>query len=108
MNDAVALVQATIGVYINEGIDITQSAADIILMRPSLAGILTIINASQKSVNCIKFNFRWSFIYNTFAVLLAAGAFINARIPLEFAGLGELVSVLLVIAAAVLLRWLKI
>lgn len=53
----------------------------------------------------IKFNFGWSCVYNTFAVLLAAGAFVDARIPPEFAGLGELVSALPVIVAAVLLRW---
>ncbi|KAL7648964.1 hypothetical protein ACMYSQ_012643 [Aspergillus niger] len=104
-NDAVALAQATIGVHMNEGTDVAQSAADVVLMRPSLAGILTMMDTSRKSVNRIKFNFTWSFVYNTFAVLLAAGAFVNARIPPEFAGLGELVSVLPVIAAALLLRW---
>lgn len=107
-NDAVALAQATIGVHMNEGTDVAQSAADVVLMRPSLAGILAMMNASRQSVNRIKFNFFWSFVYNTFAVLLAAGAFVNARIPPKFAGLGELVSVLPVIAAAVLLRWSKI
>ncbi|KAJ5972210.1 Cu2+-exporting ATPase [Penicillium vulpinum] len=107
-NDAVALAQATIGVHMNEGTDVAQSAADVVLMRPSLAGIPAMMNASRKSVNRIRFNFTWSFVYNTFAVLLAAGAFVNARIPAEFAGLGELVSVLPVIAAAVLLRWSKI
>ncbi|KAH7030720.1 p-type copper atpase [Microdochium trichocladiopsis] len=104
-NDAVALAQATIGVHMNEGTDVAQSAADVVLMRPSLAGIVTMMNASRKSVNRIKFNFAWSFVYNTFAILLAAGAFVNARIPPEFAGLGELVSVLPVVVAAVLLRY---
>ncbi|KAH7167683.1 E1-E2 ATPase-domain-containing protein [Fusarium sp. MPI-SDFR-AT-0072] len=107
-NDAVALAQATIGVHMNEGTDVAQSAADVVLMRPALSGIITMIDASRKSVNRIKFNFCWSFVYNTFAVLLAAGAFVNARIPPEYAGLGELVSVLPVILAAVLLRWSKI
>ncbi|KAL3590114.1 hypothetical protein FPOAC2_12296 [Fusarium poae] len=107
-NDAVALAQATIGVHMNEGTDVAQSAADVVLMRPALGGIITMIDASRKSVNRIKFNFWWSFVYNTFAVLLAAGAFVNARIPPEYAGLGELVSVLPVILAAVLLRWSKI
>jgi Cu2+-exporting ATPase len=107
-NDAVALAQATIGVHMNEGTDVAQYAADVVLMRPSLAGILSMMDYSQKSVNRIKFNFAWSFVYNTFAVLLAAGAFVNARIPPQFAGLGELVSVLPVIAAALLLRWPKI
>ncbi|KAK7429942.1 hypothetical protein QQZ08_003564 [Neonectria magnoliae] len=107
-NDAVALAQATIGVHINEGTAVAQSAADVVLMRPALSGILTMMNASRASVNRIKFNFAWSFVYNVFAVLLAAGAFVKARIPPEFAGLGELVSVLPVIAAAVLLRWSKL
>ncbi|KAL2836028.1 E1-E2 ATPase-domain-containing protein [Aspergillus pseudodeflectus] len=93
-NDAVALAQATIGVHMNEGTDVAQYAADVVLMRPSLAGIPTMMDSSRKSVNRIKFNFAWSFVYNTFAVLLAAGAFVNARIPPQFAGLGELVSVL--------------
>lgn len=107
-NDAVALAQATIGVHMNEGSDVAQSAADVVLMRPELSGLLSMINASKVSVHRIKFNFGWSFVYNTFAVLLAAGAFVHARIPPEFAGLGELVSVLPVIAAAVLLRWSNI
>ncbi|KAJ5409104.1 ATPase P-type K/Mg/Cd/Cu/Zn/Na/Ca/Na/H-transporter [Penicillium cosmopolitanum] len=107
-NDAVALAHATIGIHINEESDIAQLAADIVLLRPDLSGILTIIDASKASVRRIKFNFGWSFVYNTFAVLLAAGAFVTVRIPPEFAGLGELVRVLPVIAAAVLLRWSQI
>ncbi|KAK4031865.1 E1-E2 ATPase-domain-containing protein [Parachaetomium inaequale] len=108
-NDAVALAQATIGVHMNEGgTDVAQSAADVVLMRPKLGGILTAITVSRKSIHRVAFNFSWSFVYNLFAILLAAGAFVNARIPPEFAGLGELVSVLPVIAAATLLRWSKI
>ncbi|KAJ0165301.1 P-type cation-transporting ATPase [Colletotrichum tanaceti] len=107
-NDAVALAQATIGVHMNEGTDVAKSAADVVLMRPSLAGILTVIAISRKAIHRIAFNFGWSFAYNLVAVLLGAGAFVHARIPPEFAGLGELASVLPVIAAAVLLRWSKV
>ncbi|OTA05363.1 hypothetical protein A9Z42_0060220 [Trichoderma parareesei] len=108
-NDAAALAQATIGIHMNDqGTEIAQSAADVVLMRPSLAGVLTVIAASKKSMRRIAFNFGWSFVYNLFAVLLAAGAFVDARIPPEYAGLGELVSVLPVIAAATLLRWSRI
>ncbi|KAK2016226.1 copper-translocating P-type ATPase [Colletotrichum eremochloae] len=107
-NDAVALAQATIGVHMNEGTDVAKSAADVVLMRPSMAGILTVISISKKAIRRIAFNFGWSFVYNLFAILLGAGAFVKARIPPEFAGLGELASVLPVIAAAVLLRWSKV
>ncbi|KAK0717484.1 E1-E2 ATPase-domain-containing protein [Lasiosphaeria miniovina] len=111
-NDAVALAQATVGVAVHTGddgtgADVAKSAADVVLMRPSPAGILTVIAVSQKAVARIRFNFAWSFVYNLFAILLGAGAFVHARIPPQYAGLGELVSVLPVILAAVLLRWSK-
>ncbi|RJE19047.1 copper-transporting ATPase [Aspergillus sclerotialis] len=104
-NDAVALTQATIGVHMNEGTDVAKFAADVVLMRPSLTGVLTAIAISKKASNRVVFNFAWSFVYNLFAILLAAGAFVDARIPPEFAALGELVSVLPVIVAALLLRF---
>ncbi|KAI2781843.1 heavy metal translocatin [Daldinia loculata] len=111
-NDAVALAQATIGVHVNSGTDVAQSAADVVLMRPSLGGVLAMIDVSRAAVRRVAFNFGWSFVYNVFAILLAAGAFVNAgenaRIPPEFAGLGELVSVLPVIVVAVSLRWARI
>lgn len=107
-NDAVALAQASIGLHINEGTDVAQSAADAILMRPSLKGILTLIDLSKAFWRRVLFNFAWSFVYNLFAILLAAGAFPGkARIPPQYAGLGELVSVLPVIAVAAGLRWKK-
>ncbi|KAK5998960.1 P-type cation-transporting ATPase [Cladobotryum mycophilum] len=109
-NDAAALAQATIGVHINQASSshIAKSAADVVLARPNLSGLITMMDLSRQSVRRIRFNFAWSFLYNTFAVLLAGGAFVRARIPPQFGGLGELVSVLPVVAAAVLLRWTKI
>ena len=107
-NDAPALAQATIGVHVNEGTDVAKSAADVVLTRPNLSGILVAITVSKKSIHRITFNFGWSFVYNIFAVLLAAGAFVNARIPPAYAGLGELVSVLPVIIAGFLLKFAKV
>lgn len=112
-NDAVALAQATIGVHMNNdtsGTDVAKAAADVVLMRSQLGGLVTLLNVSGKAVGRIGFNFGWSFVYNVFAVLLGGGAFAGrngVRIPPEFAGLGELVSVLPVVVAAVLLRWEK-
>jgi Cu2+-exporting ATPase len=106
-NDAVALAQADIGLHMNSGTDVAQSAADAVLVRAALSGILALIDLSQAAFRRITFNFIWSFVYNTFAVLLAAGAFVKARIPPQYAGLGELVSVLPVILIALQLRWFK-
>lgn len=107
-NDAIALASSTIGIHMNQetGSDVARSAADVVLMRPSLISVLTMINISERAVRRIKFNFGWSFVYNLFAILLGAGAFVDARIPPRFAGLGELVSVLPVVVAAVLLKWI--
>jgi heavy metal translocating P-type ATPase len=107
-NDAIALAQATVGVHLNEGTDVAKSAADVVLMRPNLSGILVAMAVSRKSMHRVAFNFGWSFVYNLFAILLAAGAFVHARIPPQYAGLGELVSVLPVVAAGVQLKWANI
>lgn len=106
-NDAVALAQADIGVHMNSGSDVAQTAADVVLVRPYLGGILVLLDLSKAAFHRIFFNFAWSFVYNLFAILLAAGAFVDARIPPQYAGLGEIVSVVPVILIALHLRWFK-
>lgn len=106
-NDAPSLAQASIGVHMNEGTEIAASAADAVIMRPSLGGIVTLMDLSKAFHRRVLFDFGWSFVYNLFAVLLAAGAFPHARIPPQYAGLGEVVSVVPVIAIAMQLKWKK-
>ena len=106
-NDAVALAEADIGIHMAGGTDVAKSAADVVLTHSSLAGILALMDLSRASMRRVYLNFAWSFIYNLFAILLAAGAFVKARIPPAYAGLGELVSVLPVIAVAMQLRWMR-
>lgn len=106
-NDAVALAQADIGIHMAGGTDVAKSAADVAFTHPSLAGILALMDLSRASMRRVYLNFAWSFVYNLFAILLAAGAFVTARIPPAYAGLGELVSVLPVIAVAMQLRWMR-
>ncbi|KIW38220.1 copper-translocating P-type ATPase [Exophiala oligosperma] len=106
-NDAVALAQADIGVHINTGSDVAQTAADVVLVRPYLSGVLILLDLSKAAFYRIFFNFAWAFVYNVFAVLLAAGAFVNARIEPQYAGLGELVSVLPVILIALQLKFFR-
>lgn len=105
-NDAAALAQADVGVYIpSNGTDLAQSAADVVLMSPSLSGIIALMEISRDASRRIVFNFIWSAVYNLVAILFAAGAFVHIALPPEYAGLGELVSVLPVVAVALLMKW---
>ena len=51
------------------------------------------MDLSKAACQRIILNFARAFIYNVIAVLLAAGAFVGARIAPQYAGLGELVNV---------------
>lgn len=106
-NDALALAKADIGIHMAGGTDVAKSAADVVLTHPSLAGILGLMELSQASMRRVYLNLAWSFLYNLFAIMLAAGAFVKARIVPAYAGLGELISVLPVIAVAMSIRWIK-
>jgi len=123
-NDAPALAAATIGVHIpsttsntivditdvsatNPGHDITHTAADVVLLRPSLTAVLDLLDLSRALYRRLVLALAWSFVYNLLAMALAGGAFMNARIPPQWAALGELVSVLPVIAIALTLAGWK-
>ncbi|KAL8807159.1 MAG: hypothetical protein Q9182_000841 [Xanthomendoza sp. 2 TL-2023] len=98
-NDAIAVAQAHVGVQIGSTSDITRATADVVLTG-GLDGISTLLDISKQAFMRIAFNFVWSAVYNLFAILLAAGAFVKIRIPPAYAGLGEIVSVLPVILVA--------
>ncbi|KAF2130199.1 heavy metal translocatin [Dothidotthia symphoricarpi CBS 119687] len=108
-NDSVALKQADVGVHINHGSDVAKSAADVVLMTTRLHDILILLDISRAAYRRILLNFAWSAFYNLFAILLAAGAFVKVgeqvRIKPQWAGLGELVSVLPVVLIAFQMRW---
>jgi cation transport ATPase len=105
-NDSLALVQADVGVSLNSGTDVAISAADVVLISPTplKEGIETVFRVSQQAHRRIMFNFYWPFFYNLFAITLAAGAFVKFRISPQFAGLGEMVSILPVVLSAWTIR----
>ncbi|KJZ77671.1 hypothetical protein HIM_02848 [Hirsutella minnesotensis 3608] len=101
-NDAVAVTQADVGVQlasVHSASDVTRGAADVVLLN-GLEGVDFLLRISAVSFRRIVFNFVWSATYNLLALLLASGALVNVRIPPAYAGLGELVSVLPVVLAA--------
>ena len=101
-NDIVALTQADTGVSVSSGTDVAISAADVIMLNPTniQKSVETIFRVSESSFRRIVWNFTWSFVYNLFAILLAGGAFVKFAIQPQYAGLGEMVSVLPVVLVA--------
>ncbi|GJE93222.1 heavy metal translocating P-type ATPase [Phanerochaete sordida] len=109
-NDSVALAQADVGVHMaadgGAGAGAAAAdAADAVLVRPSLDGVGALLGLSDAVRRRILLNFAWAAVYNTVAILFAAGAFVNARIAPAYAGLGEIVSVLPVVLIAMQLKW---
>lgn len=77
INDAPALINATIGISINDGTDVAMDASDVILMNNNLNNILDLINISKKSYKIIKQNLFWAFFYNICMIPIAMGIFEN-------------------------------
>ena len=107
INDSAALAQADVGVCISNVAEAAAMAADVVLTTPCLSRILDLVDISRDASGRVQFNFIWSALYNLVAILYAAGAFVNTRLPLAYAGLGELVSVLPIVLVALQMKWKK-
>lgn len=73
INDAPALVNATIGVSISDGTDIAVDSSDVVLMNNDLNNIIELLEISKSSFRIIEQNLFWAFFYNLVMIPVAAG-----------------------------------
>lgn len=85
VNDVPALAQANVGIAMGSAVNVAIEAADAILIKNDLTGIIDVINLSKATVRIIKQNLFWAFAYNLILVPIAAGImypiFANGTMP---------------------------
>ncbi|MCJ8312456.1 MAG: copper-translocating P-type ATPase [Saccharospirillaceae bacterium] len=102
INDAPAMVKAQASIAMGDGTDIAMQSAGLTLMRPDLFLINAAIALSKKTLNKIKQNLFWAFIYNSLGISLAAIGLLSPMV----AGAAMALSSVSVIGNALLLnRW---
>ncbi|KAI9889463.1 MAG: hypothetical protein M1814_005246 [Vezdaea aestivalis] len=114
-NDALAITESDVGIHIQPDeepsiSELPQLAADVVMLRKDLYGVLKMGVLSRHAFWRIVLNFVWAFCYNLIAFLVASGSlgWRGVQIPPQYAPLGEAVSVLPVILIAVAMRWTKL
>ncbi len=110
INDAPALVEASVGFAIGTGTDVAIEAADITLMSGSLKGVAYAIEVSRATMRNAKQSLFGAFIYNTLGVPVAAGIlfpFFGLLLSPLLAGAAMAASSITVVTNANRLRFFK-
>ncbi|PNY08419.1 copper-transporting ATPase chloroplastic-like [Trifolium pratense] len=74
INDAAALASSHIGIALGGGVGAASEVSSIVLMHNHLSQLLDALELSRLTMNTVKQNLWWAFIYNIVGIPIAAGA----------------------------------
>ena len=109
INDSVALVQANVGIAINNATDIAVESSDVVLISDKFADLLNSLKLANFTLRIIKQNLFWALGYNCILIPIAAGAlsFINIKLNPMISSLAMSLSSITVISNALRINSFK-
>lgn len=96
LNDGPALAAAAVGIALRHGVDVAQSAAEVVLLREDLRAVPELIALARRAMRKVRQNLAWALFYNAIGVGLAVMGLLQP----EWAALAMVASSVVVTANA--------